>query len=168
MTETRPRTISIIVAVAENGVIGRDNALVWRLRSDLRRFRSLTMGKPVIMGRRTWDAIGRPLPGRRVIVMTRDRGWSSLDVVTAVSWDDALRQAGDVSEVMIAGGSEIYGLALPQADRIYLTRVSASPDGDAVFPDVPRGVFRETFREAHPAGPDDEHAFCFVTLDRHV
>ncbi|WP_298966584.1 dihydrofolate reductase [uncultured Methylobacterium sp.] len=163
----RPTIISLIVAVAENGVIGRDNALIWRLRSDLRRFRSLTMGKPIIMGRRTWDSIGRPLPGRRIIVMTRDRAWTAPDVAAVAGWDEAVTEAGAVPEVMVAGGAEIYRLALPHADRIHLTRVLAAPAGDAVFPEIPDD-FREVSREIHPAGPDDEHGFEFVTLRRHV
>ena len=94
--------ITLIVAVAKNGVIGRDNALIWRLRSDLRRFRALTMGKPVVMGRKTWDSIGRPLPGRRVIVMTRDPAWTAPGTERASGWDDALRIAGEGQEVMVS------------------------------------------------------------------
>lgn len=159
--------VTLIVAVAQNGVIGRDNALIWRLRSDLRRFRALTMGKPVVMGRKTWDSIGRPLPGRRVIVMTRDSAWTAPGTERAAGWDDAMRLAGDVGEVMVAGGAEIYALALPHADRIHLTEVATAPDGDAHFPEIPQD-FREVASEAHPAGPEDEHAFRFVTLVRHV
>lgn len=157
--------VTLIVAVATNGVIGRDNALVWRLRSDLRRFRALTMGKPVVIGRKTWDSIGRPLPGRRVIVMTRDPAWEAPGTERAASWDDALRLADAADEVMVAGGAEIYALALPQADRIHLTAVDASPEGDARFPAIPPD-FREVSAEAHPAGPEDEHPFRFVTLAR--
>jgi dihydrofolate reductase len=159
--------VTLIVAAAQNGVIGRDNALIWRLRSDLRRFRALTMGKPVVMGRKTWDSIGRPLPGRRVIVMTRDPDWSAPGTERAAGWDDAMRRAGDAEEVMVAGGAEIYALALPQAGRIHLTEVMASPEGDARFPAIPPG-FREVASESHPAGPEDEHDFRFVTLARHV
>ncbi|TNC13711.1 dihydrofolate reductase [Methylobacterium terricola] len=161
---TRP-SVTLIVAVAQNGVIGRDNALIWRLRSDLRRFRALTMGKPVVMGRKTWDSIGRPLPGRRVIVMTRDPAWTAPGTERAAGWDDALRLAGDAGEVMVAGGAEIYALALPHADRIHLTEVAASPEGDARFPAIPPD-FREIASEPHPAGPEDEHGFRFVTLAR--
>ncbi|GJD47918.1 Dihydrofolate reductase type 3 [Methylobacterium crusticola] len=160
-------TVTLIAAVAENRVIGRDNGLAWRLRSDLRRFRALTMGKPVIMGRRTWDSIGRPLPGRRVIVLTRDPAWTAPEVATAGGWAQALERAGPADEVMVAGGAQIYALALPFARRLALTRVAASPAGDALFPEIPAD-FREVASEAHPAGPDDEHAFRFVTLERHV
>jgi dihydrofolate reductase len=161
-------TISLIAAVAKNRVIGRDNDLAWRLRSDLRRFRALTMGKPVVMGRRTWDSIGRPLPGRRVIVMTRDPAWAADGVETAAGWPAVLALTAGAEEVMVAGGAQIYALTLPQADRLYLTEVDAAPEGDALFPELPPGRFRETGSEAHPAGPDDEHPFRFVTLDRHV
>lgn len=159
--------VTLIVAAARNGVIGRDNALIWRLRSDLRRFRALTMGKPVVMGRKTWDSIGRPLPGRRVIVMTRDPAWAAPGTERAAGWDDALRIAEGAQEVMVAGGAEIYALALPHADRIHLTEVDAAPEGDARFPEIPPD-FREVAAEAHPAGPEDEHAFRFVTLARYV
>ena len=162
-----PPLVTLIVAVARNGVIGRDNTLIWRLRSDLRRFRALTMGKPVVMGRKTWDSIGRPLPGRRVIVMTRDPAWTAPGVERAASLDDALRLAGPVEEVMVAGGAEIYALALPRAGRIQITEVDTAPDGDARFPEVPPD-FREVAAEAHPAGPEDEHAFRFATLERNA
>ncbi|MFE1603067.1 dihydrofolate reductase [Methylobacterium sp. ID0610] len=161
-------TITLIAAVARNRVIGRDNDLAWRLRSDLRRFRALTMGKPVVMGRKTWDSIGRPLPGRRVIVMTRDAGWSAPGVETAADWPAVLRLTEGADEAMIAGGAQIYALALPHADRLQLTEVDAAPAGDAFFPEIPPGTFREVASEAHPAGPDDEHAVRFVTLDRYV
>ncbi|ACA15618.1 Dihydrofolate reductase [Methylobacterium sp. 4-46] len=160
--------VTLIAAVARNGVIGRDNDLAWRLRGDLRRFRALTMGKPVVMGRRTWDSIGRPLPGRRVIVMTRDPGWSAPGVETAAGWDAVLALVGEAEEVMVAGGAQIYALTLPLADRIELTEVAAAPEGDARFPEIPAGRFREVASEAHPAGPEDEHPYRFVTLDRHV
>jgi dihydrofolate reductase len=161
-----PPRVTLIVAVARNGVIGRDNALAWRLRSDLRRFRALTMGKPVVMGRKTWDSIGRPLPGRRVIVLTRDPAWEAPGTERAGGWDEALRLAGEAEEVMVSGGAEIYALALPHADRIHLTEVDAAPEGDARFPALP-AAFREVGSEAHPAGPEDEHGFRFVTLERH-
>ncbi|MBY0298035.1 MAG: dihydrofolate reductase [Methylobacterium sp.] len=158
--------ITLIAAVARNRVIGRDNDLAWRLRSDLRRFRALTMGKPVVMGRRTWDSIGRPLPGRRVIVMTRDPAWSAPEIETAGDWPAVLALAAGAEEIMVAGGAQIYALTLPLADRIHLTEVEAAPEGDALFPALPQDRFREVASEAHPAGPDDEHAFRFVTLER--
>ncbi|WCS24321.1 dihydrofolate reductase [Methylobacterium sp. NMS14P] len=156
--------VSLVAAVARNGVIGRDNGLAWRLSSDLKRFKALTMGKPMLMGRRTWDSIGRPLPGRRTLVLTRDTGFRAEGVETVHDWESALAAAG--AELMVVGGAEIYALALPHADRLHLTEVEAEPAGDVRFPAFDRARFRETFREAHPAGPRDEHAFAFVDWER--
>ena len=156
--------VSLVAAVARNGVIGRDNGLAWHLSSDLKRFKALTMGKPMLMGRRTWNSIGRPLPGRRTLVLTRDTGFRAEGVETVHDWDSALAAAG--AELMVVGGAEIYALALPHADRLHLTEVEAEPAGDVRFPAFDRARFRETFREAHPAGPRDEHAFAFVDWER--
>ncbi|MGU3543610.1 dihydrofolate reductase [Methylobacterium sp. A52T] len=156
--------VSLVAAVARNGVIGRDNGLAWHLSSDLKRFKALTMGKPMLMGRRTWDSIGRPLPGRRTLVLTRDTGFRAEGVETVHDWASALAGAG--AELMVVGGAEIYALALPHADRLHLTEVEAEPAGDVRFPAFDRARFRETFREAHPAGPRDEHAFAFVDWER--
>lgn len=158
-------TIALVAAVARNGVIGRDNGLIWHLGSDLRRFKALTMGKPMLMGRRTFDSIGKPLPGRRSLVLTRDRGFSAAGIETVHDWDAALAAAG-ADTLMVVGGSEIYALALPHADRIHLTEVDAVPEGDTFFPDFDRSPFHETFREPHAAGPRDAHAFTFVDLER--
>jgi dihydrofolate reductase len=162
----------IVVAVAENGVIGRDNQLLWRLKSDLRRFRDLTWGKPMIMGRKTYESIGRPLPGRQTIVLTRDPGFSAEGVHVAHSWEQAETKGRELARVMqadavaVAGGAEIYALALPVAQRIYLTRVHATPDGDAIFPAFDGKAFRELRRTDHPKGPDDEFPFTFIDLQR--
>ncbi|MCC0809323.1 dihydrofolate reductase [Methylobacterium sp. W2] len=161
----RPR-VSLIAAVARNGVIGRDNGLIWRLGSDLRRFKALTMGKPVLMGRKTYDSIGRPLPGRRILVLTRDRSFSAADVAVVHDWEGALAETGEAEELMVAGGGEIYALALPHADRIHFTHVEISPEGDTVFPAYEAGDFREVSRVAHPPGERDECAFAFVDLER--
>lgn len=158
--------ITLVVALAENGVIGRDNGLAWHLRSDLRRFKALTMGKPMLMGRKTYESIGKPLPGRRTLVLTRDRGFSAEGVTTVHDWADALAEAKDAEELMVVGGGEIYRLALPHADRLHLTEVAGCPDGDTRFPDIDRHLFRETLREAHAAGEHDERAFSFVDLER--
>ncbi|HEX8164500.1 MAG TPA: dihydrofolate reductase [Beijerinckiaceae bacterium] len=164
--------LAIVAAVAENGVIGRDNRLIWRLRTDLRRFRDLTWGKPMIMGRKTFASIGKALPGRRTVVLTRDRDFSAEDVDVAHDWDEALARAGALAgemgatEIAVAGGAEIYALALPFARRLYLTLVHASPEGDTVFPAFDRLAFRERRREDRPKGPDDEHPFTFVDLER--
>ncbi|MEG9528738.1 MAG: dihydrofolate reductase [Hyphomicrobiales bacterium] len=158
-------TIALVAAVARNGVIGRDNGLAWHLSSDLKRFKALTMGKPMLMGRRTWDSIGRPLPGRRTLVLTRDRGFRAEGAEVVHDWEAALAAAAG-TELMVVGGAEIYALALAQADRLHLTEVAAEPDGDVRFPAFDRAQFRETFREAHPAGPRDEHAFAFFDWER--
>lgn len=167
-----PRLI-IVVAVAENGVIGRDNGLPWRLSSDLKRFRALTWGKPVIMGRRTWESIGRPLPGREAVVLTR-RGAlvGSAAATFAHDWPGAKAAAAELAarmgaaEVAVIGGAELFRLALPEADLIHLTRVHASPPGDVVFPEFDTGAFRETFREEHPAGEADQHPFTYIDFAR--
>ncbi|AWI89442.1 diacylglycerol kinase [Methylobacterium sp. DM1] len=157
--------IALVVAIARNGVIGRDNDLAWRISSDLKRFKTLTMGKPILMGRKTWDSIGRPLPGRRSLVLTRDRSLAIPDATVVHDWDAALAAAGS-DPLMVVGGAEIYRLALPHADRLHLTEVDAAPEGDAYFPPFDRTAFRETFREAHGAGDRDEFAFEFVDLER--
>ena len=164
--------LTIVVAVAENGVIGRENALPWRLKTDLVRFRRVTMGKPMIMGRRNWDSIGRPLPGRRTIVLTRDPGFHAEGAEVVRSWDQALWRADSAAqemgsdEIIVAGGGEIYRLALPNVRRLRLTRVHASPEGDVLFPPFDEGAFDETFREEHPAGDADEYAFTFLDFER--
>jgi dihydrofolate reductase len=164
--------LSIVVAVAENGVIGRDNRLIWRLKSDVRRFRDLTWGKPMIMGRKTYESIGKPLPGRRTIVLTHDKSFAAEGVIVAHSWDDAVRRAGALAnemgadEIAVVGGAEVYKLALPHTRRLHLTLVHAEPEGDAVFPPYDRSAFREVRRQERPKGPDDEHPFTFLDLER--
>ena len=158
--------ITLVVAVARNGVIGRDNDLVWRLRSDLKRFKALTMGKPMVMGRRTFQSIGKPLPGRRTLVLTRDPAFAAEGVEVVHDWAGALASVAGSEELMVVGGAEIYRLALPHADTIHLTEVDCAPEGDTLFPDFDRAAFRETAREAHPPGAHDECAFAFVTLER--
>ncbi len=157
--------VALVAAIARNGVIGRDNGLAWHLSSDLKRFKALTLGKPMLMGRRTWDSIGRPLPGRRTLVLTRDRTVRAEGAEIVHDWDAALAAAAG-PELMVVGGAEIYAIALPRADRLHLTEVEAAPEGDVRFPDFDRTRFRETFREAHPAGPRDAHAFAFVDWER--
>ncbi|MGV7031752.1 dihydrofolate reductase [Methylobacterium symbioticum] len=162
---TEPR-ITLVVAVAQNGVIGRDNGLAWHLRSDLKRFKALTMGKPMLMGRKTYQSIGRPLPGRRTLVLTRDPAFAAEGVEVVHDWPGALAAARGAEELMVVGGAEIYRLALPQADVIHLTEVAGVYEGDTRFPAFDRAAFRETAREAHAAGEHDESAFAFVTLER--
>ena len=155
-------SIALIAAVASNGAIGRDNKLLWRLRSDLRRFRSLTVGKPVLMGRKTYESIGKPLPDRVVIVVTRDHGFAPDGVTVAHSLADGLAEGRRVaserglSEVMIAGGGDIYAQTIAQAGALYLTEVDLEPEGDAFFPPIDRSLFKEVKRVVHTASLDDE------------
>ncbi|TNF35149.1 MAG: dihydrofolate reductase [Gammaproteobacteria bacterium] len=133
--------VALIVGMAENGVIGRDNTLPWHLPADLQYFKRMTLGKPIIMGRKTFESIGRPLPGRTNIVLTRQPGFAPAGVVVAANLDEALRlgqaQAArdGADEVMVIGGAAVYAEALPVADRLYITRVHLSPEGDARFPE---------------------------------
>jgi dihydrofolate reductase len=162
----------IVVAVAENGVIGRDNHLLWRLRTDLRRFRDLTWGKPIIMGRKTFQSIGKPLPGRETIVLTRDQAFAAEGIRIARNWAEAVGLGDEIARSMgadavaVVGGAEIYALALPHVEKIHLTEVHTAPKGDAVFPPFDRSRFREIRRSEHPAGGDDEHSFTFIDLER--
>jgi dihydrofolate reductase len=160
-----PARVGLVAAVARNGVIGRDNGLAWHLSGDLKRFKALTWGRPILMGRRTWDSIGRPLPGRRTLVLTRDPRFSAEGARVVHGWEDACAAAVG-EELMVVGGAEIYALALPHADVLHLTEVEAEPAGDTRFPGFDRSRFREVFREAHPAGPRDEHPYVFVDLAR--
>lgn len=158
--------ISLLVAMDRNGVIGQGDGLPWRLPADLRRVKALTMGKPIIMGRRTFDTIKKPLPGRRNIVMTRQDDWSFEGVEVAHDADAALALAGDVEEVMILGGSFVYAAFLPRADRLYLTLVETEAAGDTWFPDWDRSVWEVIEREDF--APDEKHAlpYSFQTLVR--
>lgn len=164
----------IVVAVADNGVIGRDNQLLWRLKTDLRRFRDLTWGKPMIMGRKTFQSIGKPLPGRETIVLTQDLAFTAEGIHIARSWEDARAQSEALAErmgadaVAVVGGAEIYALALPEAAKLYLTEVHAEPKGDVMLPPFDRLQFSEVYRSEHPRGPDDEHPFTFVELERRI
>jgi dihydrofolate reductase len=158
--------ISLLVAVAENGVIGRDNGMPWHLPDDLKRFKSLTMGKPMLMGRKTFDSIGKPLPGRTSLVLTRSRGWSAPGALVVHSLDEAVERAGGVPELVVVGGAEVYRLALPGARRIYLTRVLARVDGDTVFPPLDETAWHETHREPHPADARHAYSMVFCVLER--
>jgi len=168
-----PRTaIVLIAAVAENGVIGRDNKMPWHLSSDLKRFRAATMGKPVVMGRKTFLSIGKPLEGRTNIVVTRNPAFAAPGVVTAagleaalaVARGDALRRGADA--IAIIGGTEIFAQTMPLAERLDITEVHAKPAGDTHFPEIDRTVWREIERSKHPAGPRDDAAFSQVTYMR--
>jgi dihydrofolate reductase len=153
--------INLIAAVAENRVIGAGNRLPWRLSADLKRFKALTMGHTLIMGRKTFDSIGRPLPGRTTIVVTRDRGWTREGVVAAHSLDEALSRAS--GEIFVAGGGEIYAQAMARADRLYLTQVKARFDGDAFFPPIDPAIWHAVERDP---GEEGGLPFEFVTYQR--
>lgn len=158
--------VAIIVATDERGAIGRDGQLPWRLPEDLKRFKALTLGKPIIMGRKTWDSIGRPLPGRRNIVVTRQPGLELPGAAVVDSLSEALVAAGDVPEVCIIGGAEIYRLALPLADTVHLTRVHAKVEADTFFPPLEPQQWDEVAREDHVADERHAHAYSFVELRR--
>lgn len=151
-------TVILIAAVGSNGVIGRDNDLPWRIREDLRHFKELTLGQTLVMGRKTYDSIGRPLPGRRTVVVTRQPDWAVDGVEVAHSLQAALELA-DGKDVYVAGGGEIYRQALPHADRLELTEVDQSPAGDVTFPTFDRADWTETARDPHDG-------FTFVTYHR--
>jgi dihydrofolate reductase len=157
------QSLFLIYARAANGTIGRDGALPWHIPADLKRFKALTMGKPMIMGRKTFESFPAPLPGRRHIVVTRDADWRADGAEVAHSLEEALVLAGD-GEVAIIGGAEINALFLPRADRIELTEVHADIPGDITMPPL-GATWREVFREEHPAA-DGRPAFAFVTLTR--
>lgn len=159
-----PPRISLIAAVARNGVIGRDGALPWHIPDDLRRFKALTMGHAMIMGRRTFESIGRLLPGRRTVVVSRRPGYGIPGARVAASLEDALAITADETEVFIVGGGAIYSLALPCADRLLLTDVDLEPEGDAVFPPVDRAGWRELARTRHLT--PDGVGYAFVDLER--
>lgn len=165
MTLIAPELV-LIAAVARNGVIGRDNALPWRLKADLARFRALTLGHPVLMGRKTWESLGRPLPGRRNLVLTRQPGHVAQGAEVFASPDAALAAVAGARRVFVIGGAEIYRALLPRADTLLLTEVDAEVEGDARFPAFARAHFREISRERHPADADNEYAVEFVEYRR--
>jgi len=158
--------ISIIVAASANNVIGIGGGLPWHLPEDLRRFKAITMGKPMIMGRATWESIGRTLPGRRSIVLTRKADFAAEGAEVVRSVDEALAAAGDVDEVMIIGGGEIYRQFLPMTDRIYLTRVEVEIDGDTRFPELDMDQWEVLGAEEYPAGDERDSGFTIEVLDR--
>ena len=153
--------LSLIVAVAENGVIGRDNALPWHIPEDLRWFKQVTSGKTVVMGRKTFQSIGRPLPNRLNIVVTRAPGFAAEGVQIAHSLDEAIGKGGD-GEILVIGGSSLFAEALPRADRFYLTKIARSYDGDVHFPDWNRADWQEIARQRAESDP----AVSFVTYER--
>jgi dihydrofolate reductase len=163
--------LALVVAVAENGVIGNANKLPWHLPADLKHFKAITWGKPVIMGRKTFQSIGRPLPGRDNIVISRSRRWDAGGVTVVPDLDTALAvaeraaAARQADEIMVIGGAQIYALTLPRADRIYYTKVHLSPAGDTLFPELDPVIWRETSREHHTA-LGEFPAHTFLVYDR--
>ena len=158
--------ISLLVARAANGVIGRDNALPWHLPADLQRFKSLTMGKPILMGRRTFESIGRALPGRVNLVLTRDAAWHARGAVAVHSLEEALEHVGTASELVVIGGAELFKLVMPLTRQIYLTDIHADIPGDTLFPALAAEEWREVEQSAHAADARHEHAMTFRTLKR--
>ena len=165
--------IVLVAAIAENNVIGRGNALPWRLKSDMQHFRALTMSKPVILGRKTYLSIGKPLKGRTTIVVSRDRAFAapgvvmapSLDVAFAVARGDALRR--NVDTIVVAGGADIYSQAMPMATSLAITYVRKNAEGDAVFPPIDPQLWRETSRSEHEPAAEDDARYAFVTYEHY-
>jgi dihydrofolate reductase len=161
--------LALIAAVARNGCIGKDNALPFRLPEDQQHFRRVTMGCPVIMGRKTWDSLParfRPLPGRRNIVVTRNPAWRAEGAEAAPSLDAALALAAAAERTFVIGGSELYAAALPRVDELVLTEIERDFDGDAYFPAWDRALFREEERSRHHAGPPNDFDYAFATYGR--
>jgi len=164
--------IVLVAAMGDNSVIGRDGQLPWRLKSDLQHFKKVTLNRPVIMGRKTHESIGRLLPDRTNIVLTRDLSLvapgavlaTSLDAALGYAHTDAVKRGAD--EIMVIGGSDIFEATMPMADRLEITRVHASPEGDVLFPPIDPEVWQETSREEHLAGPDDDANFALATYVR--
>ena len=174
MKSAPPHRIAIVLlaAVADNGVIGRGNALPFRQGSDLKRFKSLSMGKPVVMGRKTYLSIGKPLAGRTNVVVSRDIGFApegvvvarSIDAALAVALEDAQKRGAE--EIIVIGGTDVFVQTMPLADRMEITHVHARPEGDTYFPSIDAARWRAVARSDHPAGPQDEAAFSYVTYQR--
>lgn len=157
--------ISMIAAMANNRIIGADNTMPWHLPADLKHFKSVTMGKPVVMGRKTYESIGRALPGRLNIVISRG-AFSAEDATVVNSVEEALNQAGEVEELMIIGGGTIYDFFLPKADRLYLTHIDLQVDGDTQFPDYTAFQWQQIAKESHVADDKNPYAYYFETLER--
>ncbi len=169
--------IALVVARGRNGVIGREGDLPWRLRSDLQRFKAVTMSKPCLMGRKTWESLPlKPLPGRLNLVLTRDESYETegkaKGALVCATLDEAIEIAREtaeedgVDEICVIGGTALFAAALPRARRLYLTEVDAAPEGDATFPAFDEAAWMEVSSESHPAGDKDDHAFTFRVLER--
>jgi dihydrofolate reductase len=161
-----PIRVSFVVAADENGVIGAGNALPWHLPDDLKRFKALTLGKPILMGRKTYESIGKPLPGRTNLVLTRRTDLTLPGCTVVGSIEQAMNAAGDAEELAIIGGAQVYAQALPFVDVIHLTRVHAKIQGDAFFPTLAAHEWRERVVAMHPADERHAYAFSFIELER--
>lgn len=159
-----PASLTLIVAYSANRVIGRDNALPWKLPGDLAHFKRSTLGHPIIMGRKTWDSLGRPLPGRSNIVISRNPDFSAAGAIVVPSLEAAIQACGDIDAAFVIGGAQIYAQALPLARRVLATEVRAEVEGDAFFPLLPAFQWQETVREAQPA--ENGYEYDFVTYER--
>ncbi len=162
---TKP-TLSLIWAMDNNRLIGSDNALPWKLSADMAWFKKNTMGKPILMGRKTYDSIGRPLPGRSNLILTRQQGLQVEGCTVTNTVDEALAAANDADEVMVMGGAEIYAQLFDQAERLYITEIDGEFEGDAWFPEFDRSSWREIFRESHAPDEKNAYAYDFIVLER--
>jgi dihydrofolate reductase len=158
--------LSLIAAVSRNNVIGKDNKMPWHLPADLQFFKTTTLGKPIIMGRKTWESLGRILPGRRHIVVTRNKDYTAEGVEIIHSTDAALKQASNVDEAVIIGGAHLYEEMLPLTDRLYLTEIDAEFEGDTFFPEWNKEVWEVVSSETHPADEKNSFPYRFVVYDR--
>lgn len=158
--------ISLIVAIADNRVIGKDNQLIWHLPADLKRFKQLTMGHHMVMGRKTFDSIGKALPGRTSVVITRQHGWKKENVIKANSLQSALSLCGTNTEIFIIGGAQIFSEALSLADKIYLTHIHYTFDGDVFFPELNEDNWETTFNELHKADEKNPFDYSFINYER--
>lgn len=164
--------ISLIAAVAENGVIGSKGGMPWHIKSEMQYFKKTTTGKPVVMGRKSFEALGKPLPGRANIVITRDKNYAHPGIIVVNSIEEGLDRAHNIAatdgvdEVFIGGGADIYRLMLPLADRLYLTEVHMKPAGETLFPDFDRAAWKETKREFHAALPGESADYTITVLER--
>lgn len=159
--------IAIVVAVAENNVIGKDNQLIWHLPADLRFFKNLTMGHPILMGRKTYESIGKPLPGRTTVIITRQQDFEAPGCIVVNSIDDAIEEAQTINQdVYVIGGAEIYRQALPKTDTIYLTRMHHTFDGDTYFPELNEADWEVTSEERYEPDEKNKYSYSFITLQR--
>ncbi len=158
--------ITLIAARARNGVIGRNNQMPWKIVGEQAYFKRMTMGSPIVMGRKTWESLGRPLPGRRNIVVTRNPAYTATGAEIVGSLDDALRLAGAAEQIFIIGGAQLYAAAMPRANRILLTEIAADFDGDTFMPALDRNTWRETSREVHPPTTERPFSYSFAVYER--